>query len=400
MTRFGIWILFGFWILIFGFPAAAGVIDPLRIGGGARPIAMGRTSTAAPGRLDAIYGNPANSADLIGFGLNSMQVKVAEDVNYTLVGMGVPTKLGIVSIGYLGSIVSGINQTAKTNNRVVSTGTFDYSSSVISLGLARPLSSKLSFGSTLKMYSRSFGGIAGGSASGLGFDIGTLMKLRKNLSLGLSLQNLLPSTLSQLTWTNGTKEELPATFRAGIAFSPKSNLLVALDLSTFTDSPSELRSGIEWQVNHFLALRGGIEYLPSGGLGYRTNPTLGIGLIKRNIGFDYAYYSDGTLAANSTHYFSLSFKFAQKASYSPQKAKTKTVKAVKTEQIGLLEKEQELIRQIESYITLLREKVKAAKVSAQKDKIRELIEFERVKMIAAYKNILLKRKIMNTVKNQ
>lgn len=357
-------------VILFATAVNAAVIDPLRIGGGARSLAMGRTGNAAYGKYDALFANPANVAGIDGFTLTSMQAKIAEEVNYTLINIGTPSRFGKLAIGYLGSGVSGINQTTKdSSGRVVSTGTFDYTNSVIALALANNPTDKLALGGQLKIYNRAFGTITNGSATGMGLDIGAIVRPRENLSLGVSLQNISPSNISQLTWANGTKEELPTTLKTGISFMPREQLLVAFDINTLSDSPPEYKGGLEWSLNPLLALRAGLE---------SSNLTFGVGLKRGAIAFDYAYFMDSTLSQNSTHYISFSF--------APETSKALIV--IRTEPTLVPEitpEDRALLLRIEKYVALLEGKREKAKTPTKKAQVEGLIKLEIAKMQNVHK---------------
>jgi hypothetical protein len=68
-----------------------------------------------------------------------------------------------------------------------------------------------------------------------------------------------------------------------------------------------LHAGVEWKPMALLAVRGGLERVPTGNSSAAMNMTAGVGLDLKGIKFDYAYFNDGALAANSTHYFTISF---------------------------------------------------------------------------------------------
>ena len=360
-------------LVIFTTATNAAVVDPLRIGGGARSLALGRTGNAAYGKYDALFANPANVAGINGFTLTSMQAKIAEDVNYTIINFGTPSRFGKLAIGYLGSGVSGINQTTKNSSgRVVSSGTFDYTNSVIALALANNITEKLALGGQLKIYNRAFGSITDGSASGMGLDVGGVIQPRDNLNLGITLQNISPNDLSRLTWANGTKEELPTTFKTGINFRPREHLLLAFDINSLSDAPPEYKGGLEWSINPLLAIRGGFEQLALSG---SNNLTFGVGLKRGTVAFDYAYYLDSTLSQNSTHY--LSFSFAPGTSG-----------VIKTEPTLVPEitlEDEKLLLRIEKYVKLLESKREKASTPYKKAQIMGLIRLEIAKMQEVHK---------------
>ncbi|MFC1496183.1 hypothetical protein ACFL52_02080 [Candidatus Margulisiibacteriota bacterium] len=293
----------------------ANAIDPLSLGGGARSIAMGRTGVAAAGKLEAIVANPANAAAIKNKSLTTMQTKIAEDVNYNLFSGAAPTRFGNIGISYLTSSVSDIKTTTRdSNNRIIEASSFNYSNSVIALTNSKIINEKTAIGGTFKLFNRSMG--ASGEASGYDLDLGVHHQIREDLEIGLVAQNLLPSPISHLTWNNGTKEDLLLNLKFGLNYKPKEDFSVLLDIIYPADTSPQLRGGGEYVHNQGLAVRGGFESIPIGiNNGYATNLTFGIGLSRAGFSFDYAYFIDQVLYANTTHYFSLTIQ-AQPLSYS------------------------------------------------------------------------------------
>lgn len=356
--------------------AATTSVDPLRIGVGARSLAMGRTNLVAPGDVNAIFVNPANAAYIDGWGLTSMYTSLMDgDINYTLMGGGKKFDFGGMGVAYLSGGTTGISVTTRdANGRVVSSGTsFDYANSVIALSWGRMLRENLAGGATLKSFSKGF---TGGYSSGSGFDLdlGLLFKPRPNLTAGIAIQNILPTGIS---WDTGTNEDVPMLIKAGINHPVKEDVLIAADIDL---SPFALHSGVEWQVNKMFALRGGLDQVSDG-----LNLGMGMGIDFRRFKFDYAYYKDNTLDANSTHYFTLGFAAPQFGKLLDKLGVKKEVerklppppikKAAPKPRIKSAKE-----KKIEAYIQLLEQKLRNAKSSARRLKLKSMIDQQKARL--------------------
>lgn len=358
--------------------AASTSVDPLRIGIGARSLAMGRTNLVAPGDINAIFVNPANAAYIDGWGLTSMYTSLMEgDINYTLMGGGKKFDFGGMGVAYLSGGTTGISvTTTDENGRVVSAGTsFDYANSVIALSWGRMLRENLAGGATLKSFSKGF---TGGYSSGSGFDLdlGLLFKPRPNLTAGIAIQNVLPTGIS---WDTGTNEDVPMLIKAGINYPVKEDVLIAADIDL---SPFAMHSGVEWQLNKVFALRGGLDQVPGG-----VNLGMGMGIDFRRFKFDYAYYKDNTLDANSTHYFTLGFlapqfgKKIKKARGEEVKRRLPPPPVKKAPEPAPKPKiKSEKAKKIEDYIELLENKLRNAKLPARRVKLQSMIEQEKARL--------------------
>ncbi|MBU1705996.1 PorV/PorQ family protein [Patescibacteria group bacterium] len=138
--------------------------------------------------------------------------------------------------------------------------------------------------------------LADDTAAGFSIDLGLLHR-RKNLGLGLSLQNM--GSLGG--------SELPETLRLGVSYK-KGKLTSLCDLEyPFKDEP-RLHAGAEYQLMDIIGLRAGMMKIGSNeGLNYRLS--LGAGLNYKNLQFDYAYlfYNREDIdSLKDTHHLSLS----------------------------------------------------------------------------------------------
>jgi hypothetical protein len=111
------------------------------------------------------------------------------------------------------------------------------------------------------------GSVGGATASGYGFSLGLLAKLRPSLSLGIMVQDL----YSSVSWATGTLEVLPMQGRAGLAYKATESTTVTAEGRGSQGSsgfgPSSWHLGAEhwlfdgkklmWNTVRNLGLRGG-----------------------------------------------------------------------------------------------------------------------------------------------
>jgi len=305
------------WLLVICQPVLAITLDPTRLGEGARSLALGRAAVAMSGDLGSMFINPALAANLKSWGATTMYTSLLEgDITYTLLGGEYKTAWGTLGISYLGGASFGLQvSTRDADGRIIFNGnTFDYANQVLSFLFGREIKEDLAAGAALKLFRKEFTGPSGSTGSGFDLDLGLLWKPRKDLSVGISQQNTLPSSIASLTWGTNEKEGIPFNTKLGLAYAPRDNLLLAADL----DCPSgAFHGGVEWKLRQNFDLRAGFD----GG-----NFTTGVGLKFKDFIFDLAYYIDRELSANSTYYFSISYLAPERAPTPPpsQEAKKPT----------------------------------------------------------------------------
>jgi len=293
--------------------AAKSALDLGIAGVGARPMGMGKSFVSIADDANAVFQNPAGLGFTKSFAATSMSTRLLNRADYKLLGGIFPTKFGTVGLGYI-----GLNTPAgyKTTDRAsLATATpISYGSSLMILSYGYDLNRRITgtaighmaIGGNLKFLNNKFDGIEDASGSGMEADLGMLVKPNKQLSLGVSLQNIWMG--DTIRWNSGAKEDVPATIRIGGSFLAQKNLLVSVDTETpTTNTPILLHGGVEWTPVPILSLRVGADQDPTGPTSSVTNLTMGLGINVKGIRFDYAYRSDALQTDNSNHYFSISF---------------------------------------------------------------------------------------------
>lgn len=292
--------------ILFASVAFGDALDISKLGYGARSIALGRAQVAAMDDA-SVFINPANAAAFKTIGLTSMYTNLIDDIGYTMLGGVFPLRegdLGCISVGYLGAGVSGIAVTS-SETRTAATSTTDYSSRILSINYSRKANSSLNYGIGLKFSTKSFEKLQSASATGISLDLGLIFYPQNALRFGLSAQNIVST---RMLWASTTKENIPINIKMGLNYDWRKDIKILADY----DSSRNAHAGIEWLPKEFLALRGGLDYVPTGATTSALNFTMGLGLMLKGIEFDYAYYMDSLIAQNSTHYFSLSYNLAPK----------------------------------------------------------------------------------------
>ena len=373
--KFGICLYLVSCILVFASSADATSVDPMKLGIGARSIAMGRTNMVVPGDINATLVNPANAAFIKNWELTSMYTSLLEgDINYTLLGGGGESVYGGWAAAYLAGGTTGIQVSSRdATGRVVPTGSsFDYSNSVIALSWGKMFQEKIAYGATLKLFSKSFSGYSSGS--GLDVDLGMLYMMRPDLNFGLTLQNALPTGIS---WSNGTGEDVPMNLKGGLSWQAREDIQVLADVDLL---PFSLHSGVEWWVNPKFALRGGLDQVSAGGES-AVNICLGMGTKFQGVTFDYAYYMDSSLAANTTHYFSFGFiggpiKMGPKPAKPAEKPKPAPATVKETPKPA----KSDLVIRIEAYTKQLEAKLAAAKKPDRIATLKKMIAEQKIRL--------------------
>ena len=308
----------------------------LKIGIGARSLAMGEASTSQCDDITGMFWNPAGTA-----GLNKMQLlfnhySYIADMNYEFGGIAVPIS-GIGVIGaYIGSFGYGeIERTTvmspEGTGEKVSANSF-----VVGFNFSRALTDRFALGANVKYVREQ---VWHSSASGVAFDIGVLYKaFYKNIKLGMSISNF--GTEMQLDGRDmlvqhdinlqfaGNNENInanlqtdkfpmPIIFRMGLSADilkdileiPNYSWVISADAIHPNDNKEYLNLGTEVNLYDMISLRGGYRecFLEDreGGL------TFGVGLKLDVLGgimnIDYANVDLGRLDHQNKFTLILSF---------------------------------------------------------------------------------------------
>ena len=190
---------------------------------------------------------------------------------------------GVFGLGVQHFAMGGIE--ARDDRNVLLGESLSDAETEITLGFGRALGDALSLGGAVKVQRQS---LAGWSGSGLGADLGVLVRpglvlgraapWSERLTVGLSLRNVIAPALRL------DRESVPdpATARFGLAYRHPllGGLVAAIDLEQSPGAGARLHSGLEARVHPMLTLRAGTN---AGEL------TAGTAFLWHDLAFEYAY---------------------------------------------------------------------------------------------------------------
>src|SRR5262249_51344066 len=142
----------------------------LKIGVGARPVAMGSAFTAIADDVSAIHWNPAGLSQIGTRELGAMDAQLFADTRLDFIGFAQPLKGGTLAFSSLYLSQSPIEARGENREQL---GTFTASDMALSASYARPVGDGISLGLTGKyLQSR----IAEASAQGWAVDAGAFAR--------------------------------------------------------------------------------------------------------------------------------------------------------------------------------------------------------------------------------
>ncbi len=212
----------------------------LKIGIGARPVAMGEAFTAVADDPQALFYNPGGLGSIKRYGISLTTMNVFWIGNYT-------SAAGIIGIGrYIGiGIFAGLlsAEDMLRNKTGEELGKFSYYDSYVGVGTGCRISKKLSIGGNARfVYSK----IYTYSATSLTMDLGALYIFNKFVSFGASLRNLgTPRIFIK------TPEFPPLVLTNGIAFKfslGKNYLLLSADIGINNEGKLNIGTGFELRI--------------------------------------------------------------------------------------------------------------------------------------------------------
>ncbi len=297
----------------------------LKIAVGSRYQGMGEASVAVVNDPYSLYWNPAGLANIDAHSISFTNVDWIAGISLNYVSFATRVEnIGVV--GLSATLMSTGDMEITTVEQPEGTGEmFSASSFALSGGFARYLTTRLSFGLSIKYV---FEKIYNESASGLGFDVGTqlhtgwrTLRIGMNISnMGTSMRFSGPDLLTSLDIENGSTPngtanidsyELPLTFRLGMAYDliddPENRLTLAVEAKHPNDNEQQAGMGTEYGFRDSYFLRAGYK------LNYEDQGlTLGAG-VQTEVGertllvIDYAWSDFNYL--ESVHRFSIGFNF-------------------------------------------------------------------------------------------
>ncbi len=320
----------------------------LKIGVGARALAMGGAFVAVANDVTGLYWNPAGIARMPRSEAILLHTEWLADVSFDYAGIA-------INMGRFGTVGASITSVSmgdmkvRTELQPEGTGEFFAAGDIAgSIAYARNLTDKFSIGANAKYIHQRIWHM---SSSTFAIDVGTLFTTQfKDMKIGMSISNFgpnmkmsgrdarqfidinpdangsndkIPSLLQLDSWS------LPLIFRVGIAIDPihtdKHRLTVALDALHPNDNRERLNIGAEYGLKNMFFLRAGLKSVeftaPSGDSKFgimdpvadsEEGATLGAGVYLPigtfvKLKLDYAFADFGRL--QDVQKFSLSIEF-------------------------------------------------------------------------------------------
>jgi hypothetical protein len=277
----------------------------LKIGLGARPVAMGEAFVAQADDLNTTAWNPAGLSQIQGIQAGFMHNIYLQDTSmeYLAYAQNLFPGAGIgANVTYLN--YGSLDKYDEVNGLPVAQGSFTPTVFTGTIGYGQWLLPSLAVGVSLKMISQT---IDTEHYSAVAVDLGGLYKTAiTGLQLGLAVQNL----GSQLAGANlpqnlkvGAAYVLPVKFAANDTW----NTLVDVNVPFGDTSYTSVNLGTEYWYNQVVAGRVGYQIKNTGDLGGVTGLTAGAGVKLAMFTVDYALVSYGDLGL--THQLALSVSF-------------------------------------------------------------------------------------------
>jgi hypothetical protein len=233
---------------------------------GARPLALGGAFVAIADDANAIYWNPAGLARMDGIRLMGTRAWLfgVPDLHVDYVAFKAPD-LGPISFGF-GWLSASLKDIQSENTFILS--------------LARDGIGPLSAGFNLKYfrldapgYERYNDPAYDGAASAWGFDLGALMQLRRNFTVGLSARNLNEPEISLLS-TTADPDVISRRLHIGAAYLFRETVVLTADMTSETGDLGNLHlhaGGEIWFFNAYAVRVGTAENRQSVGAGVKAD---------------------------------------------------------------------------------------------------------------------------------
>ncbi len=244
----------------------------LKVGVGARNVALGTAVTALAGDVNQMFYNPA------GIALKQEKLQASFTYNKWIADIGHSTagvsynfeNVGTIGVGFITFGLSGIEASrdipvdpglAPYQIETNTSATYDYRDVAYQLTFARYVIEQLSLGFTIKGVSQT---IDGEGASAFAVDFGSVYHIGVlDWTIAARFNNL----GSDLKYYD-IASPLPLQFTIGTALKPVKEdafaVMVALDASKPQDGPLYLFSGAEVTLLNMIAVRGGYKFNYSG----------------------------------------------------------------------------------------------------------------------------------------
>ena len=225
----------------------------LRMGAGARALAMGGAFTGIADDASACYWNPAGIGQLKLAQIVASYQFLSMSRQYSYLSAVLPSRWkGTVGISW---IRLGVNDIEARDGLGRETGSFSNAESAYMISWGVPVTERIYGGVTAKYFVHNLSDF---QSTGYGFDFGLFVKIAKGLSAGAVLQNV----GAGVKWNteSGLKEEFPSIIRGGIGVRPFTfPVTISMDAEYGSRFGKSLHAGCEWEIAGGFGLRAGFD---------------------------------------------------------------------------------------------------------------------------------------------
>lgn len=216
----------------------------------------------------------------------------------------------------IGLINSGVSKIDGRDNQGIKTGDLSTSENQFYLNVSNRFSDHLALGITIKFYYyKLFENI---KSNGLGFDIGLLYLLNRQMNISLMLSDI----NSKYKWDttpiyneqgNSTENVFPVLKKIGFSYKfDKPKLIAAVEFESSNAGTNFLRAGAEYNIYEPFFIRAGIDRWNLSNSDFPVRPTFGFSFIgpigKIKVGIDYAFVIE-PYSSSDQHVLGVNFNF-------------------------------------------------------------------------------------------
>lgn len=273
-------------------------LEFLRIGQGARGVAMGGAYTAVVNDATSLYWNPAGLGYVRASQMTFQHNSYIADINQNYFAMAFPTHWGTFGVGANMLSIDDIERTTLSSGQAGQVlGFFGARDIALDMGWGAEMLNGVSLGLTGRFISSRIADQGGTALTG---DFGIQFRPIENWSIGAALKNF-GTGIKYIS----VKEPLPRSVRVGTALKllPKRNLILSFDLNKIKFDDFFINYGIEYTLFNHVSFRAGytlenkdVEEWLTAGLGFK------IGVVD----LDYAFVPFGIFG--NTHRASLTVR--------------------------------------------------------------------------------------------
>jgi len=259
----------------------------LKLGAGARAVAMGEAFVAVSDDINGITYNPAGLSSITNHQLSFLHTEWLQSIRYENIAYCQPALGGILGGSATVLWIDDIER--RTGDTPDPDGYAPARDVSISIAYSKVISKSFSTGINAKIiYQQLDDEYAYGGA----VDLGMKYIISQNLSLGFALQNL-----GLETAFISEQYPLPLNLKAGVADKILPNLILASDINySLLDSVFQAGIGSEWALHPMFSIRGGYKYNSATfSLGALSGLSVGAGFNINFLTIDYAFIPYGEL---------------------------------------------------------------------------------------------------------